>query len=78
MNASMFTKFFQVITTLNSRKSCPVEVIPKDVKFSEFLPFSAASDYESIENTSIFSENPTYTIKDEEDDFIRGEFCQQF
>ena len=101
----------QFATTLNSRKNCSIDLIPKNVKNSDFLsilyskplrefrklklkvgdrigiskydlPFRKGSKpqftKEVFEIVAISSKNPpTYTIKDEQDEIIRGKFYQK-
>ena len=102
------TKF---ITTLNSRRYCSIDLIPKNVKNSDFssilyskplrefrkpnfkvgdrvriskydLPFGKG--YEPQFTKEVFEiiafsskKPPTYTIKDEQDEIIRGKFDQK-
>ena len=103
-------KMSHFVTTLNSRKNCSVDLMPKNVKKSEFCPFCTARHYEKKENPSLQLETkfasrsktyppgrvlnhnllrvfeivalssrkpPTYTIKDEHDEIIRGKFHQK-
>ena len=104
-------KLTQFVTTLNSRRNCSIDLIPKNVKNSDFLsilyskplrefrkpkfkvgdrvriskydlPFR--KEYkphftkEVFEIVAISSKKPpTYTIKDEQDETIRGKFYQK-
>ena len=104
-------KMTQFVTTLNSRRNCSIDLIPKNVKNSEFLsilyskplrefrkPMFKVGDRvriskydlpfrkghkpqftkEVFEIVAISSEKPpTYTIKDEQDETIRGKFYQK-
>ena len=104
-------KLTQIVTTLNSRRNCSIDLIPKNVKISDFLsnPYSKLlrefrkpkfklgdrvriSKYdlpfrkgykprfteEVYEIVAISSRKPpTYTIKDEQDEIIRGKFHQK-
>ena len=104
-------KLIQFVTTLNSRRNCSIDLIPKNVKNSNFLsnlcskPLrefrkpkfevgdrSRISKYdlpfrkgykpqftkEVLEIVAISSkETPTYTIRDEQDQIIRGKFYQK-
>ena len=104
-------KLTQFVTTLNSRRNCSIDLIPKNVKNSDFLsilyskplreirkpkckvgdrvriskydlPFKkgykpqfTGEVFEIVAISSI--KPPTYTIEDEQDDIIRGKFCQK-
>ena len=104
-------KLIQLGTTLNSRRNCSIDLIPKNVKNSDFLsilyskplrefkkPKSKVRDRvriskcdlpfrkgykpqftkEVFEIVAISSKKPpTYTIKDEQDEIIRGKFYQE-
>ena len=102
-------KMTQFVTTLNSRRNCSIDLIPKNVKNSDFLSILYSkpqrefripkfkvgdrvriSKYdfrkgykpqftkEVFEIVAISSKKPpTYTIKDEQDEIIRGEFYQK-
>ena len=104
-------KLLQFFTTLNSRRNCSIDLIPKNVKNSDFLsilyskrlrefrepkikigdrvpiskydlPFRKGYNpqltQEVIEIVTISSrKHPTYTIKDEHDEIIRGKFYQK-
>ena len=104
-------KLTQFVTTLNSRRNCSIDLIPKNVKNSDFLSILYSkplrefrkpkfkvgdrvriSKYdlpfrkgykpqftkEVFEIVAISSEKPpTYTIKDEQDETIRGKFYQK-
>ena len=101
----------QFVTTLNSRRNCSIDLIPKNVKISDFfsilyskplrefrkpkfkvgdrvriskfdLPFRKGYKpqftkevFEIVAISSI--KPPTYTIKDEQDEIIRGNFYQK-
>ena len=45
-------KLTQFVTTLNSRRNCSIDLIPKNVKNSDFCPFCTENHYESLENPS--------------------------
>ena len=49
-------KFTQFVTTLNSRRYCSLNVIPKNVKNSTFCRFCTANHYENLENPSLKTE----------------------
>ena len=104
-------KVTQFVTTLNSRRNCSIDLIPKNVKNSDFLSIlyskplrefrkpkfkvedrvriskydlSFKKGYkpqftkEVFEIVAISSKKPpTYTIKDEQDEIIRGKFYQE-
>ena len=104
-------KLTQFVTTLNSRRICSIDLIPKNVKNSDFLsilyskplrefrkpkfkvgdrgriskfdlPFRKGYKpqftKEVFEIVAISSKKPpTYTIKDEQDEIIRGKFYQK-
>ena len=104
-------KLTQFVTTLNSRRNCSIDLIPKNVKNSEFLSILYSkplrefrkpqfkigdrvriSEYdlpfrkgykpqftqEVFELIAISSRKPpTYTIKVEQDEIIRGKFYQK-
>ena len=104
-------KLTQFITALNSRRNCSIDLIPKNVKNSDFLsilyskpprenrkPKFKVGDRVSIskydlafrkcykpqiikevfEIVAISSKKPpTYTIKDEQEENIRGKFYQK-
>ena len=104
-------KMTQIVTTLKSRRKCLINLIPKNVKNSDFLSLLSSkplqefrkpkfkvgdrvriSNYdllfrkgykpkftkEVFEIVAISSkEPPTYTIKDEQDETIRGKFYQK-
>ena len=106
-----FHKLTQFVTTLISRRKCSIDLIPKNVKNSDFLsilyskplrefrkprfkvgdrvrisksdlPFRKG--YEPQFTKEVFEiaaipsrQPPTYTIKDEQDETIRGEFYQK-
>ena len=104
-------KLTQFVTALNSRRNCSIDLIPKNVKLSDFLSFLYSkplrdfrksqfkigdrvriSKYdlpfrkgykpqfiqEIFEIVAISSRKPpTYTIKDEQDEIIRGKFYQK-
>ena len=106
-----FDKLAQFLTTLNSRRKCSIDLIPKNVKNSDFLsilysrhqrefrkpkfkvgdrsripmydlPFSKGYwpqfTKEVFEIVALSSKiPPTYTIKDEQDEIIRGKFYQK-
>ena len=104
-------KLTQFVTTLNSRRNCSIDLIPKNVKNSDFLsilyskplreftkpkfqvgdrfriskydlpfrkgykPQFTRKDFEIVAIAS--KKPPTYTIKDEQDESIRGIFYQK-
>ena len=104
-------KLNQFVTTLNYRRNCSTDLIPKNVKNSDFLsilyskplrefrkpkfesgdrvliskydlpykkgykPQFAQKVFEIVEISS--RKPPTYTIKDEQDEIIRGKFYQK-
>ena len=104
-------KLIEFFTTLNSRRNCSTDLIPKNVKNSDFLsilysktlrefkkpkfesgdrvriskydlPFRKGYEphftkrvFEIVELSS--RKPPTYTIKDEQDEIIRGKFYQK-
>ena len=104
-------KLTQFVTTINSRSNCLIDLIPKNVKTSDFLsilyskplgefrkpqfkignrvriskndlPFRKGHRPQFIkevyEIVAISSRKlPTYTIKDEQDEIIRGKFYQK-
>ena len=104
-------KLSQFVTTLNSRRKCSIDLIPKNVRNSDFLsilyskqlrefrkPKFKVGDRDRISKhdlpfrkgykpqftkkvfkiVAISSEKPpTYTIKDEQDEVIRGKFYQK-
>ena len=104
-------KLTQFVTTLNSQRNCSIDLIPKNVKNSDFLSILYSkplrelrkpkfkvgdrvriSKYdlpfrkgykpqfteEVFEIVAISSKKPpTYTIKDEQDQIIRGKFYQK-
>ena len=104
-------KLTQFVTTLYSRRNCSIDLIPKNVKNSDFLSILyskplrefrkakfkigdrvAISKYdlpfrnsykpqftqEVFENLAISSRKPpTFKIKDEQNEIIRGKFCQK-
>ena len=104
-------KMTQFVTTLNSRRNCSIDLIPKNVKNSDFLSILYSkplrefrkpqfkigdrvgiSEYdlrfskgykpqftqEVFEIVAISSRKPpTYTIKDEQGEIIRGKFYQK-
>ena len=41
-------KLSEFFTTLNSRNVCSIEMIPKNIQNSDFLPFCTASHYKNI------------------------------
>ena len=101
----------QFVTTLDSRRNCSIDLMPKNVKNSDFLSILYSkplreltkpkfnvgervriSIYDSpfrkgykpqlskevFEIVAISSKKrPTYTIKDEQDEIIRGKFYQK-
>ena len=46
-------KLTQFVTTLNSRRTCSIDLIPKNVKNSDFLSICTANHYENLENPSL-------------------------
>ena len=104
-------KLTQFVTTLNSRRNCSIDLIPKNVENSDFLsilyskplrefrkpqfkigdrvriskydlPFRKG--YKPEYTQEVFEvvatssrKPPTYTIKDEQDEIIRGKFYQK-
>ena len=46
-------KLTQFVTTLNSRRNCSIDLIPKNVKIPTFCQFCTANHYENIENPSL-------------------------
>ena len=104
-------KLTQFVTTLNSRRNCSIDLIPKNVKTSDFLsilyskpvrefrkpkfkdgdrvriskydlPFrkgyKTQLTKEVFDIVAISSKKPpTYTIKDEQGEIIRGNFYQK-
>ena len=104
-------KLTQFVTTVNSRRNCSIDLIPKKVKNSDFssilyskplqelrqsqhkngdrariskydLPFRKGYKpeftEELFETVAISSRKPpTYTIKEEQDEIIRGKFHQK-
>ena len=104
-------KLTQFVTTLNSWRNCSIDLIPKNVKNSDFLSILYSkplrefrkpkfkvrdrvriSKYDSpfrkgykppftqevFEIVALSSRKPpTYTIKDEQDEIIRGKFYQK-
>ena len=46
-------KLTQFVTTLSSRRNCSIDLIPKNVKVSDFCPFCPANNYENLENPSL-------------------------
>ena len=46
-------KLTQFVTTLNSRRNCSIDLIPKNVKNCDFCPFSTANHYENLGNPSL-------------------------
>ena len=50
-NGSMYThKLTQFVITKNSGKTCPIDLIPKNVRNSTFRPFFKENHYENLEN----------------------------
>ena len=49
-------KMAPVITTLKSKEKCPIDLIPKIVRNSDFFLFCTASCYENTENPSAILE----------------------
>ena len=104
-------KLTQFVTTINSRRICLIDLVPNNVKNSDFLsilyskplrefrkpqfkigdrvriskydlPFRKGYRPQFIQEffqvIAISSrKTPTYTIKDEQDEIIRGKFCQK-
>ena len=104
-------KLTRFVTTLNSRRNCSIDLIPKNVKNSDFLPilyskplrefgnpkfkvgdrvciskfnlpfrkgYKPEFTKEVFEIVAISSKKPrTYTIKDEQDEIIRGKVNQK-
>ena len=104
-------KLTQFVTTLNSRRNCSIDLIPKNVKNSDFLSILYSKPLREIwkpkfkvgyrvriskydlpftrgykpqftnEVFEIFAvsskKSPTYTIKDEQEETIRGKFYQK-
>ena len=104
-------KLTQFVLTLNCRRNCSIDLIPKNMKNSDFLsilyskrlrdfekPKFKVGDRVRISKSELpfrkgykphFTEKvfeivaisskklPTYTIKDEQDEFIRGKFYQK-
>ena len=101
-------KLTELVTTLNSRRNCSIDLIPKNVKNSVFLSSKPLREFrkpqfkigdsvriskfdlpfrkgykpqftqEVSEIVAISSRKPpTYTIKDEQDEIIRGKFYQK-
>ena len=104
-------KLTQFVTTLNSRRNCSIDLIPKNLKSSDFLstlyskplpefrkpqfkigdrdriskydlpfrkgykPQFTQKVFEIVEISS--RKPPTYTIKDEQDEIIRGKFFRR-
>ena len=46
-------KLTQFVTTLNSRRNCSIDLIPKNVKKSDFCPFCTANNYEKLREPSL-------------------------
>ena len=46
-------KLAQFVTTLNCRRNCLIDLIPKNVKIPTFCPFCTANHYENLENRSL-------------------------
>ena len=46
-------KLNQFLKTLNSRRNCSIDLIPKNVKNSDFFPCCAANHYEKLEKPSL-------------------------
>ena len=46
-------KLTQFVTTLYSRTNCLIDLIPKNVKNSDFCPFCTGNYYENLENPSL-------------------------
>ena len=46
-------KLNQFVTTLNARRNCSIDLIPKKVKNSDICPFCTANHYENLENPSL-------------------------
>ena len=104
-------KFNQFVTTLNSRRNCSINLIPKILKNSDFLsilyskplrdfrkphfeigdrfriskydlPFRKGYKPQFTQKVFVFlgissRKPPTYTIKDEQDEIIRGKIYQE-
>ena len=104
-------KLTQFVLTINSRRKCSIDMIPKNVKCSDFLSilyskplrefrkpqfkigdrvriskydlrfrkgYKPQFTQEVFEIVAISSRKPpTYTIKDEQDEIIRGKFYQK-
>ena len=43
-------KLTQFVKTLNSSRNCPIDLIPKNVRTSDFCPFCTANQYENLKN----------------------------
>ena len=48
-----FHKLTQFVATLSSRRNCSVDLIPKNVKNSDFFPFCTENNYENLRNSSL-------------------------
>ncbi len=105
-------KVIQFVTTLNSRKNCSLDLIPKNIRNCDFLSSLHSKPLREFRNPSLKLEiefasrsmtypsgrvishslhkmfcfeivsisskkPPTYTIKDEQDEIIRGKFYQK-
>ena len=103
-------KLTHFVTTLNSRKNCSIDLIPKNVKNSDFLSilyseplrefrkhkfkigdrvrismydgfrtgYKPQFTQENFQTVAFFSSKPpTYPLKDEQDEIIRGNFYQK-
>ena len=104
-------KLTQFVTTLNSRRNCSTDLIPKNVKNSDFLSIlyskplrdfrkpkfesgyrdriskydlPSRKDYKPQCTKEVFEivvissrKPPIYTIKDEEDEIIRGKYYEK-
>ena len=46
-------KFTQFVKTLNSRRNCSIDLIPKNVRVPSFCPFCTANHYENLGNPSL-------------------------
>ena len=46
-------KLTEFVTTLYSRTNCLIDLIPKNVKNSDFSPFCTGNHYENLENPSL-------------------------
>ena len=46
-------KLTQFVTTLNSGRNCSIDLIPKNVKNSDFCSFCTAGHYKNLENPSL-------------------------